>query len=901
MIPVSTDYRQQLIAGNRRWVIKVPVTLKGSNSPDFTLTNEHIWDNGIVLDNAISSDTSFDLGAAIVGSLKVTIDNINGNFSQYDFYDAKLTLWLGVEGDLDSGVQRYYRIGFYVVDVPTYNGSLITLNCLDNMIWFDTPFKEVTGITYPATAETVVRAMCNHVGVTLSNGNFPNHSDNNTKVLAAPEEDLTCRDVLQYIAQMCCCYCKINTAGQLVLTWYDKTAITGRTGYDGGTFNTTTTPYSDGDDVQGGRWYWDGDTYVWENLGSYDGGTFTDLQNNAYLSQNFEIEVSTDDIVVTGCRVRNNRSKESAYDVLWVDSTLEQTHDRYVLVIDDNPFITTQAKANAIANIVGQTLAELPMRGFTATSLADFSIETGDMATIVDFRGNTYYTWITHYTFTTNNSENFSCGVQSVKKRSEQRFSTLAESIEKARVAIDAYDAAVAAMNELAQNSIGYREYYYPDETSPLSSRVTYRYNGTTIDTTNPANPKFPNSSVVFKISGDGVFVSTSKNSQGYQIWTNGYDANSGTAILNLLYAQGLNAKWIKAGSIDASVITVTNLNASNITSGTMSADKINGGTINGNNVNVTNLNASNITSGTMSANKINGGTINGNNVSVTNISASNITSGTMSADKINGGTINGNNVSVTNISASNITSGTMSADKINGGSINANNVTITNLNASNITSGSLSCDRLDGGTINGQKINGGEIKGSDIWSNNGDNYVRIYGGMAYFINPNSVGSGDPAIRFSSGTGANKYEIGYGSYESFAEVPGYTKTVASYKIIKAADSASDRRLKTNIKELSFEEAWAYLTASKTYSFYFKDSAPNEKRFGLIAQEFKKGLDEYGEDTNNLWVLNKNENDGMYCIELKELVPHLIKVVTTQQEEIDLLKQEVALLKKKVGV
>ena len=796
MIPVSTDYRQQLIAGNRRWLIKVPVTLKGSVSPDFTLTNEHIWDNGIVLDNAISSDTSFDLGTAIVGSLKVTIDNISGDFSRYDFFDAKLTLWLGVEGDVDGdNNQRYYRIGFYVVDVPTYNGSLITLNCLDNMIWFDTPFKEVTGITYPATAETVVRAICNHCAVTLSDGNFPNHNEPATQILAAPEEDLSCRDVLQYIAQMCCCYCKINTAGQLVLTWYDKTQITGLTGYDGGTFSTTTTPYSDGDDVQGGRWYWDGDTYVWENLGSYDGGTFEGLRDRAYLSQNFEIEVSTDDVVVTGCRVRNNRSKESAYDVLWVDSTLELTHDRYVLVIDDNPFITNQTKANAIANIVGQTLAELPMRGFTATSLADFAIETGDMATIVDFRGNTYYTWITHFTFTTNNSEKFNCGVESVKKRSEQRFSTLAETIEKARVAIDAYDAAVAAMNELAQNSIGYSEYYYPSEATALSSRVTYRYNGTSIVTTDPANPKFPNSTVVFKISGDGVFVATEFDSSGTPTYTNGYDANSGTAILNLLYAQGLNAKWIKAGSIDASVIAVTNLNASNITSGTMSCSKLSGGTISG--------------------------------------------------QAISGGTISG-------------------------------------------------------GAISGGTITGTTITGSDIWSDNGDNYIRINGAIAYFINPNSVTQNDPQLRFKSGTGSGSYEIGYGSYQSFAETPSYTATVDSYKIIKAAAGQSDRRLKTNIKELSFEEAWAYLTASKTYSFNFKNSAPNEKRFGLIAQEFKKGLEEYGEDTENLWVLNKNECDGMYCIEYKELVPHLIKVVTTQQEEIDLLKQEVALLKKKVG-
>ena len=161
MIPVSTDYKRELIKGNRNYVIKVDVTLAGHAVPDFTLTNNEIWDNGISLDNAISSDDSFDIGSAIVGSLSVVINNINDDYSQYDFFDATLTLYLGVSGDLDENdQQRYYRIGFYVVDVPTYNGSLITLECLDNMVWFDVPYKEVTGITYPATAQTVVQAMC---------------------------------------------------------------------------------------------------------------------------------------------------------------------------------------------------------------------------------------------------------------------------------------------------------------------------------------------------------------------------------------------------------------------------------------------------------------------------------------------------------------------------------------------------------------------------------------------------------------------------------------------------------------------------------------------------------------------------------------------------------------------
>lgn len=535
MIPVSTDYRRQLIAGNRNWLIKIPVFLSGNTSvtPDFTLTNEHIWDNGITLDNAISSDSSFDIGSAIVGSLKVVIDNIDGHFSQYDFYDAKLTLYLGVDGDLDDNDnQRYYRIGFYTVDVPSFNGSLITLDCLDNMTWFDTKFEDIS--TQSTTAGQLVAAICSHVGVTLGTVTFPNYT---TAINVELTQNLGCREVLQYVAQMCCCYCKINTAGELELKWYDKNAIIGVTNYDGGTFNTNTTPYSDGDNVDGGHFSpWDGD--------NADGGLFSDLMDSAYLSQNYEINVSTDNVVVTGCRVRNNSSKEDAYDETWVDPLVEAEHERYVLVIENNPFIVTQTQAAAIANTVGSTLAGLPIRGYTATSLADFSYETGDMVTVIDFRGNRYYTWITHCTFVTNNSERFYCGVESLKKRSEQRFSTVAETIEKAKIALTEYDKAVKSMNELAQEALGYNVYEH-DVTG--GGHVTWLYNLPPVDTTtyDDEHPLFPNATVVFKISGDGVFIS----SDGGETYTQGYDANSGTAILNLIYAHGINCDWLHAGT----------------------------------------------------------------------------------------------------------------------------------------------------------------------------------------------------------------------------------------------------------------------------------------------------------------------------------------------------------------
>ena len=831
MIGVSSEYRQQLIAGNRNWVIKVPVFLAGnvSGTPDFTLTNEHIWDNGIVLDEAISSDNTFDIGAAIVGSLKVVIDNITGAFSHYDFFNAKLTLWLGVEGDVDGGgEQRYYRMGFFVVDTPSYNGSLITLNCLDNMTWFDAPFDEVTGITYPANAGDVVQAICSHVAVTLGTPSFPNYQSTSTRIAVKPEQKLSCREVLQYIAQMCCCYCKINTAGQLVLKWHDKSEIIGQIGYDGGTYLTTTTPYSDGDDVQGGRWYWDGDTYVWEDLGSFDGGTFQDLNESAYISQNYDIEVSTDDVVITGCRVRNNSSKENSFDVLWVDPSVEADHERYVLVIDSNPFILTETQAVEIANIVGSTLAGLPIRGFSATSLADFSYETGDMAIVIDFRGNRYYTWLTHFTFTTNNSERFSCGVESVRKRSEQRFSTVAETLEKAKTAISAYDAAVKAMNELAQNSIGYNEYVVNDGTG----NVMYRYNGA--DTPTGTNPQFPNSTVVFKISGDGVFVALAANGDidpdGTCHYSNGYDANSGTAILNLIYAQGLNADWITAGTISAN----------RVRSGTLSL----GGSVNGqyHNASLYMYDSSDNETGHWNRDGI-------------SVKTGTITLGgkTGRDDGRNGvyigstGLALGSNFKVTDSGELTATSGNFSG----------------NLNAAT-------------GTIS-----------------DGQGILAVVGGSLH------MSASNPGL-FAECNGGNPMESCWGAVNSSAtNSSGTPLQTTTWNVIQAGVNASDKRLKTKIKNISADFAKALIMGVNPVSFYYKKNKklPPELQLGVIAQDILKINKEYGLTEKNR--LCYEEDNGMLAVQYKQLIAPMIKVIQSQQEEIDLLKQEVAELKARI--
>ena len=852
MISTSTKYKQELIAGNRNYVAKVEMTL-ADNTP-LTLTNEHIWEQGIVISQAISSDDTFDIGSAIVGSLKVVIDNISGAYNAYDFFNARLTLWLGVENDTDlGGNQIYYRIGFYVVDDTSYNGSLITLDCLDNMTWFDVPFSKVN---FPTTANTtagqLVSAICSYVGVTLGTVSFPNYATTIYKqsLLNLTENDYNCREIIQFVAQKCCCYCKINTAGELVLKWHDKQEIIGTQGYDGGTFSTNTTPYSDGDAVDGMLFN------PWNQGAEFNGGLFTDLQNSVWLSNNFDINVSTEEIVFTGCVIRSSLGEEdSHYDVIWVDSTCEQTHPRYALVIENNPLIL-KAEAGNIANTVGNTLAYLPVRAFESRSLSDFSYETGDMATIVDFRGNVYHTWITRFSFTINNSESFGCGVQSIRKRNESRFSSAVQTLLNAEKVLSDYDKAVKAMNELAQEAIGYREYYYPSEATALDSRVTYRYNGTTIDTTNPAKPKFPNSTVVFKISGDGVFISRSKDSQGYPIYDNGYDANSGTAILDLIYAIGIKCNWIHAGTLKLGGYNNANgllqmLNASNQEIGKWDKDGI---SINSGSIKLTKQSLSDSNNGLY-------------------LGSDGIALGASSKFKVtNTGAVSAGDLSITGGSIK-LTKQSL-GDANNGLYLGTDGIALGASSKFKVTNtGALTASD---GSIGGFKITSDAL-GDALGSTN---CVGMKSGDKLFAwNP----SGYAYIKWDEIYKKNGHIV--------VENAGDELTITHENIHCDAHGnvswqGSDRKLKKNIKDLTLKEAWNLIKSVRPRKYKFKKE--NGERYGFIAQELREVLP----DKSGI----EYEYKSIHNINYSDFIAPLCKIVNDQQRQIDELREELNQLK-----
>ena len=103
-----------------------------------------------------------------------------------------------------------------------------------------------------------------------------------------------------------------------------------------------------------------------------------------------------------------------------------------------------------------------------------------------------------------------------------------------------------------------------------------------------------------------------------------------------------ISANKITAGTIDASVITVSNINAGNISTGTLAAARIATGSLDANKLTAGTILASNIATATITATQIAAGTITASNIATGTITATQIAAGTITVDKLSAGTLTG-------------------------------------------------------------------------------------------------------------------------------------------------------------------------------------------------------------------------------------------------------------------
>ena len=400
MIPVSKAFKQELYNGRQDYLLSASIAF--ADGTEVELNDVDIWESGISVEDAVSSDNSFDIGAAITNRCTLVINNMYDKFSAYDFTGAKVVPYVKLE--LPDGTIEPVRKGTFTVDEPDYDEELITLSCLDNMQKFDKPYS-LSRLTYPATLRDIVRDACSVCGVYLQTQTFPHY---NFVIQSRPaDEALTFREVISWAAQIACCFCRCDVYGRLELKWYNVQALE-TAALDGGSFK----PWTGGDTIDGGTFKpWTGGTV-------YDGGTFGDRDNIHHIYSSFSVDIATDDVVITGVRVLE-KTKEDDKDAI---VTYQSGTDGYVISVENNDLIQGGA-GQEIADWLGEQLIGLRFRPTNVTHLSDPTIEGGDVGFLTDRKGHTYRIVVSNTHFTAGDSQNTSCNAQTPARNSAARYS----------------------------------------------------------------------------------------------------------------------------------------------------------------------------------------------------------------------------------------------------------------------------------------------------------------------------------------------------------------------------------------------------------------------------------------------------------------------------------------------
>lgn len=490
------------------------VTASGEKIP---ISDSELWANGFEVNDSTSSNGTFTIGALIAGKLKIKLNNIYEDYSKYDFDKASVTAY--VSKSFSDGTSEKLKIGEYRVSETSYDGSLITLTCLDNINNFNREYD--SNLSYPTTAYEVVRDACIKCDVPFTMARFDN-SDYVINEIPSDNQKLTYGQVIAYILQLSGLWGKCGHDGELLIGWYDMSQFESQN-YNGGTFSTKTTPYSDGDSVDGGTFkYSDGD--------SADGGTFTEARNYHNIYTQKDLNVATDDVVITGVKVTVTSKEDKVKDVNALAGK-----EGYVVSISDNPFISAE-KAQTVANYIFKKIGGMRFRPLDATLLSNPLIESGDVALVTDRKQNTYSCFISNRTFTVGNGTKISCDAENASRNSADKFSNETKAIVQARkvaqTQLSVYDKQMQLLTQLMSQSLGL---FKTEQTQEDGSIIYIMHNKADLNSSN----------IQWKMTANGMAVS---NDYG-KTWKAGIDKD-GNAIFNIMSAIGINFDWAHGGTL---------------------------------------------------------------------------------------------------------------------------------------------------------------------------------------------------------------------------------------------------------------------------------------------------------------------------------------------------------------
>lgn len=523
MLSISSEYELSLNE-NSNQLIKAKITFADNTVRQLTGDDIVSCD----FDQQVSSDSSFDIGTAIIGQMTITLNNHDGRFDACDFTKAQFVVWVGKQ--LSKGTEWIQR-GVYTANQPdSYNGT-IAISALDNMSKFEKPFRTFlasVGALQGANASvrTLLTDMCRHCGVTWVDSG--DKAFDTKFEYGYVDSNATCRQALAYACQALCVNASITNDGRLRTVWYDSAPFEAESDLDGGQFDAAK-PYATGASKDGGNFT------DYSSGASADGGTFFTNKGVHRLYAFSNITVNTDDVVITGVRVTersvtvgNKTTNGGTYTV---------GTEGYVLDVSNNPLIIP-GTGKSVADRIGAKVIGLRFRPFSGKHICVPSLEAGDCAYVIDRKQNVYKTYVTRVKYSVNGGMTVSCGAKSASRNSADNAGASTSAVVKVRnelhQELGVRDETIKNLGETLANASGL---YHTEAKQPDGSAVYYLHD----------KPTTGQSQIIYKVTASGIGISTDAG----KTYATGLSAD-GTAVLNRIYAIGINADYLTTGCIRA-------------------------------------------------------------------------------------------------------------------------------------------------------------------------------------------------------------------------------------------------------------------------------------------------------------------------------------------------------------
>lgn len=539
MINVSDAFKQKLADGEP---VREVVDITFPDGTVKTVQNEIMNGNNSFSDCAESS--SFPIGCVICKSMTLELDNTSDQWKNYNFYMAKVHAYLKMQTSVASPAvtdelldENYDPIldqsggtiletkaatedrietidkGVYTITTPEQYGEILSFTALDDMYKANATYT--SKLVLPQTIINLVRDACDTLSIpfggTMQHGNL---------IISEIPENMTFRQLFGWAAMLETANARLDNKGYLQFIKWDFSNVQEDYGAiadaDGNiTFKGGASIDSESFISPAGNWSIDNDGF----LTLIESATDTSER----LKDFFESPtVSSDDIIITGIKLKN-RENEAMYGSAG-----------YVLELEND--LVADSDLDTVAAQIGDSIIGVKFRNMSGELAYNPLIEFGDMAYTYDRRWNRYITPLTDVSCSVNGKTTVKTQaddpIRGMSKFVSDGTKAIVEARRLVKIEKTEREKAVERLAGILASSGGL---YMTEEPQEDGSTIYYMHN----------KPTLEESDIIWKLTAEAFAVST----DGGKTYPYGF-AITGELITRLLYAEGINATYIDAGTL---------------------------------------------------------------------------------------------------------------------------------------------------------------------------------------------------------------------------------------------------------------------------------------------------------------------------------------------------------------